>query len=76
MPVMEQRQQMAVIVTFDPLNHSGLDFITELGRLLRNNLLDARELDFLFQRLSATNQRFNAVCFVNSFVTGRDTDHR
>lgn len=36
---------------------------------------DARERDFLFQRLSVTIQRFSAPCFTICFVSGWDSGH-
>lgn len=67
--------QPIAIETFGCFNQSGLDFIFELGRRLISISDDARERDFLFQRLSVTIQRFNAVCFSSCFVSGRDSDH-
>jgi hypothetical protein len=53
--------------TFGPLNQVGTDFISALGHRISSNTDDPRETFFLFQRLSVAIQRFNAVCFSNSF---------
>ena len=41
--------------------------ISALGHRISPNADDPRETYFLFQRLSVAIQRFNAVCFANSF---------
>ena len=51
-----------------PINTSGIEFISELGRRLEMISGDLRERSFLFQRLSMTVQRFNCVAFRGSFV--------
>ena len=53
--------------TFGPLNQVGTDFISALSHRISSNTDDPRETYFLFQRLSVAIQRFNAVCFSNSF---------
>ena len=53
--------------TFGPINSKGVLFLNQLGRRLTANTGDLRETVFLFQRLSVTIQRFNAVCFNGSF---------
>ena len=60
--------------TFGPLNSKGIDFFSQLGRRLTTNSGDTRETAFLFQRLSLTVQRFNAVCFNGSFCFS-NADH-
>jgi hypothetical protein len=49
------------------INRDGQDFIGELGHRMSAITEDPRETAFFFQRLSAAVQRFNAVCFSNSF---------
>src|SRR5688572_7028741 len=44
-----------------PLDQEGLAFIKELGRRLTRTTEDQQETFFLFQKLSVTVQRFNAV---------------
>jgi hypothetical protein len=54
--------------TLGPINSSGLALITDIGRHLTQATDEVRETTFLFQRLSVTIQRFNAVAFAGSFV--------
>ena len=49
------------IETMGPLDQEGLAFIKELGRRLSKTTEDQQETFFLFQKLSVTVQRFNAV---------------
>jgi hypothetical protein len=53
--------------TFGPINSKGVEFFNQLGRRLTASTGDMRETSYLFQRLSLTIQRFNAVCFNGSF---------
>jgi len=53
--------------TFGPINQVGSDFFCALGQRLSLITDDPRETSFLFQRLSVSIQRFNSVCFYNSF---------
>ena len=53
--------------TLGPINREGADFISALGHRISSNTDDPRETFFLFQRLSVAIQRFNSVCFTNSF---------
>ena len=53
--------------TFGPINSKSVDFFNTLGRCISACTGDMRETAFLFQRLSLTIQRFNAVCFNRSF---------
>ena len=53
--------------TMGPMNSEGADFINGIGRLSAQKTGDQRETSFLWQRLSITLQRFNAVCFRGSF---------
>ena len=54
--------------TLGPINSRGLALITEMGRHLTKATDEVRETTFLFQRLSLTIQRFNAVAFAGSFA--------
>jgi len=47
---------------------TGLEFITELGNLLKHVTGDKPELTYLFQRLSIAIQRGNELCFNGTFV--------
>ena len=51
------------VETLGPINSEGLAFKTGLGRRLSNSSGDTREARFLFQSLSVTVQRYNAVAF-------------
>ena len=59
--------QPVAFETLGPINQSGVDFISEIGRRLEQASGDARECCFLFQRLSITVQRFNFVAFRGGF---------
>jgi hypothetical protein len=59
--------QPVAFETLGPINQSGVEFISEIGRRLEQVSGDARERFFLFQRLSITVQRFNSVAFRGSF---------
>ena len=48
--------------TLGPINSKGEDFFNDLGRRISACTSDTRETAVLFQRLSLTVQRFNAVC--------------
>ena len=54
--------------TCGPINQTGQSFISEVGRRISAVTDDPRETSFLFQRISAALQRFNAVCLLNSFA--------
>jgi len=54
--------------TFGPINQVGADFISALGHRTSTHIDEQRKTFFHFQRLSVTSQRFNAVCFANSFA--------
>jgi len=54
--------------TLGPINSRGLDLIADLGRHLTQVTDDLRETSFLYQRLSLTIQRFNAVAFAGTFA--------
>jgi len=61
--------------TLGPINRSGLEFLTELGRRLTAVTGDPLETTHLFQRLSICTQRYNAVAFRGTFAQlTRDED--
>ena len=66
--------QPIALETLGPINRSAVEFLTELGRRISIASGEEREGMFLFQRLSITLQRYNAVLLHNSFVTGGDSD--
>ena len=53
--------------TVSLINPAGCDVISSMGRRLTLISDDPRESSFLSQRLSISMQRFNSVCFGNSF---------
>jgi hypothetical protein len=55
--------------TLGPINSSGHSFISELGRRISAISGDVRATAFLYQRLSITIQRFNAIAFRGGFIT-------
>ena len=55
--------------TLGPINLSGDSFICELRRSIASISGDLRATTFLYQRLSSTVQRFNAVAFRGGFYT-------
>ena len=59
--------------TMGPINIAGQDFISELGHRISAITDDPRETSYLYQRISMSVQRFNAICFANSF--SHDCDH-
>src|SRR6218665_910712 len=54
--------------TLGPINNTGIDFISDLARDLTPSTGDPRESSFLFQRLSISVQRFNAVALRGPFT--------
>src|SRR6218665_3555379 len=54
--------------TLGPINSSGISIISARGHNLTHIPGDTREASFVFQWLSITVQRFNAVAFRGSFV--------
>ena len=50
------------------LNSSAVDFLNALGRRISSSSGEERESLFLFQRISITMQRFNAILLHNCFV--------
>jgi hypothetical protein len=60
--------------TLGPINNNGLDFIKDLGKRLTLISGDIRETSYLFQRLSATIQRFNAISFRGTFAQPDTTE--
>ena len=54
--------------TLGPVNVKGVEFLQELGRRLATISDDNRQTSFLFQRISITLQRFNAITFADTFA--------
>jgi len=55
--------------TLGPMYNSGFQFLSEFGRRISQESGDHRESAFIFQRLSITVQRFNAVAVQGKFAT-------
>src|SRR6218665_2508688 len=55
------------IESLGPINQSGFDFISEVGRRISAISGDPLENNHLFQRLSICTQQFNAVAFRGAF---------
>jgi len=55
--------------TLGPINAKGCAFLIQLGRRLSACTGDMRETSFLFQHLSLTILRYNAICFNGSFCS-------
>ena len=55
--------------TLGPICSSGTALLNELGRRISVVTGDARERSFLYQRLSVTIQRYNAISFRGSLST-------
>ena len=54
--------------TLGPINVQGVEFLQELGSRLAAISDDNRQTSFLFQRISITLQRFNAITFADIFA--------
>ena len=59
--------------TFGPVNDLGVSFVSEIGSRSSKLSGDHRESSFLWQRLSVAIQRFNAICFKQTFL-GQDPE--
>src|SRR6218665_600946 len=57
--------------TLGPINNTGMDFISDLSR----STGDPKVSSFLFQRLSISVQRFNAVAFRGTFTDSENRDY-
>ena len=65
------------IESLGPINSSGIDFLSILGKRLSDKYKDPRETSFLFQRISIITQRMNAVAVAGCFpAADADQDWR
>ena len=55
------------IESHGPRSIKATSFLSDLGRRITMSTSDARETSFLFQRISVTLQRLNAVCVSDTF---------
>src|SRR6218665_3263082 len=62
--------------TLGPINNTGIDFISDLACDLTLSTGDPRETSFLFQQLSISVQRFNAVAFRGTFTDSENRDYK
>lgn len=62
--------------TLGPINSEGQDLLSELGHKLSTVTGEQRETTFLYQRISMTIQRFNAVAFKGTFPAQETTEQR
>ena len=58
--------QPIAVETLGPINESAVDFLRELGRRIFSKFQKERQSTYLFQRLSVTVQRYNAVILHDS----------
>ena len=65
---------LVALETLGPINDSAVDFLSELRSRIGTASGEIRERQFLFQRLSVTIQRLNAILLHNSFVDRDDQD--
>jgi len=56
------------VETLGVLADEAHEFISEIGERASPSTADPRETTFLYQRISAAIQRFNAVCLSNTFT--------
>ena len=52
--------------TIEPINVKGVEFLQELDRRLAAISDDNPQTSYLFQRISITLQRFNAITFADT----------
>ena len=64
--------QLIAAETLGLINESAVDFLRELGLRISSNFQEERQSAYLFQRLSITVQRFNAVILHDSFTPSSD----
>ena len=62
------------IETLGPINEEGTHFLREIGERIKSVSGDPRESAFLFQRVSVTVQRANAIALHGTFVTEETDD--
>ena len=65
--------QPITLETLGPINESDVQFLNDLGHRITSVSAD-KERQFLFQRLSITLQRFNAILLHESFESDVDPD--
>ena len=73
LPASFQFQPIAV-ETLGPINDSATDFLDRLGQMISAKTNEVRERMYLYQRISITIQRFNAVLLHETFSCSNDPD--
>jgi len=73
LPASFQFQPIAV-ETLGPINDSATDFLDRLGQMISARTNEVRERMYLYQRISITIQRFNAVLLHDTFSCSNDPD--
>jgi len=64
--------QLIAVETLGLINESAVDFLRELGSRISSKYQEERQSAYLFQRLSVTVQRFNAVILHDIFPPSSD----
>ena len=64
--------QLIAVEALGPITEYAVDFLRELGRRISSKFQEERQSAYLFQRLSVTVQRFNAVILHDSFPPSSD----
>jgi len=59
-----------------PINKSAVDFLCELGCRISSKFQEERQTTYLFQWLSVTVQRYNAVILHDNFHQVRTYGHQ
>ena len=66
--------ELIAVETLGVLNSSARLLLSDLGRRITNISGEARELSFLFQRVSVLVQRFNAILLLDCLPAADRTD--
>jgi len=66
--------QPIVVETLGPINDSATEFLDTLGQMISARTNEVRERMYLYQRISITIQRFNAVLLHDTFSCSNDPD--
>ena len=64
--------QPIAVETLRPISESAVDFLRELGRRISSKFQEERQSAYMFQRLSVTVQRYNAVILHDRFAPGSE----
>ena len=73
LPASLQFQPIAV-ETLGPINDSATDFLDRLGQMISAKTNEVRERMYLYQRISITIKRFNAVLLHETFSHSNNPD--